>query len=418
MRRMVVLLTVGFVVAAVPACGAAGRTVEVVGLWTGGEQRAFRGVIDAFRRDTGIQVDYTALGDDLPTVLETRIAGGDPPDVAVVAQPGLLRRYVEAGVVVPLDSAAVREVARNFTPTWRSFASVDGVEYGVYLKAAYKSLVWYRDDVFADTGVRPPSTVDELERGAGVLADAGVPPLAVGAADGWVLTDWFENIYLRTAGPSRYRALAARRIRWTDPTVLHALSVMDSLLRNDYLLGGASGAVRTQFSDSVRAVFGPRGSGAMVYGADFVAGLLGPEARKHARVFDFPGVTGGPPRAGIVGGDAAVAFSADPDTARFMAYLATPAAATLLTRHSGFLSPNLGMPPERYTDEWSREFARRLGDPGHEILFDLSDTAPPAMGALRGGGHWRILQDFVAGERNVPDTQAALEDAAVMAYGR
>lgn len=418
MRRLVVLLTLGLVVMAVPACGAAGHTVEVVGLWTGGEQRAFRGVIDAFQRDTGIQIDYTALGDDLPTVLETRIAAGDPPDVAVIAQPGLLRRYVDAGAAAPLAPAAVREVARNYTPTWRRFASVGGVEYGVYLKAAYKSLVWYRDDVFADTGVSPPATLDDFVRDVGVLADAGVPPLAVGAADGWVLTDWFENILLRTAGPGRYRALAARKIRWTDPAVREALSVMDSLLREDFLLGGASGAVRTQFPASVRAVFGPRGSGAMVYGADFVAGLLGQEEREHARTFDFPGVTAEPPRAGVVGGDTAVAFSADPATARFMAYLATPAAAALLTRHTGFLSPNLGVPPERYTDVWSREFAGRLNDPDHEILFDLSDTAPTAMGALRGGGHWRILQEFVAGERDVPNTQAALEDAAVMAYGR
>ena len=417
MRRVVASVIVAALMATVPAC-AASHTVEIVGLWTGDEQRAFLGVVDAFQRATGIQIDYTALGDDLPTVLETRIAGGDPPDVAVVAQPGLLRRYVEAGVVVPLGSAAEQETARNFSPAWRGFASVGGVEYGVYLKAAYKSIVWYRDDVFADAGITPPSTVDEFVRDAGALADMGVPPFAVGAADGWVLTDWFENIYLRIAGPDRYRALTARRIPWTDPTVRDALSVMGALLRDDYLLGGAAGAVRTEFPDSVRAVFGPRGTGAMVYGADFVAGLLGPAERRHARTFDFPGAGPEPPRPGIVGGDAAVAFSDDPDTARFMAYLATPAAATLLTRHSGWLSPNLGVPPEKYHDGWSSEFARRLNDPGEEILFDLSDTAPPAMGALRGGGHWRIFQEFVEGQRDVPATQAALEDAAVAAYGR
>jgi ABC-type glycerol-3-phosphate transport system substrate-binding protein len=417
-RRLLASIITVVAVAVIPACGAAGHTVEIVGLWTGDEQRAFASVADAFRRATGIEVDYIALGDDLPTVLETRIAGGDPPDVAVVAQPGLLRRYVAANVVVPLGRETRKGTARNFSPTWRRFASVDGVEYGVYLKAAYKSVVWYRDDVLADAGVIPPSTLDDFVRDVGALADTGVPPLAVGAADGWVLTDWFENIYLRTAGPDRYRDLTARRIRWTDPTVRHALTVMDSLLRDDYLLGGAAGAVRTDFADSVRAVFGPRGSGAMVYGADFVAGLLGPAGRRHARTFDFPGVDAEPSRSGIVGGDAAVAFSDDPDTARFMAYLATPAAATLLTRHSGWLSPNLGVPPESYADEWSREFARRLNDPGHDILFDLSDTAPPGMGALRGGGHWRILQEFVAGQRDVPVTQAALEDAAAAAYGR
>ena len=47
-----------------------------------------------------------------------------------------------------------------------------------------------------------------------------MPPYSVAGADGWTLTDLFENIYLRTAGPEKYDQLAKHEIKWTDPTVV------------------------------------------------------------------------------------------------------------------------------------------------------------------------------------------------------
>ena len=41
-------------------------------------------------------------------------------------------------------------------------------------------------------------------------------PYSIGAADGWTLTDLFENIYLRTAGAEKYDQLTKHEILWTD----------------------------------------------------------------------------------------------------------------------------------------------------------------------------------------------------------
>ncbi len=46
------------------------------------------------------------------------------------------------------------------------------------------------------------------------------------AADGWTLTDLFENIYLRTAGGAKYDQLSTHKLKWTDPSVKAALKVM------------------------------------------------------------------------------------------------------------------------------------------------------------------------------------------------
>ena len=49
-------------------------------------------------------------------------------------------------------------------------------------------------------------------------------PLALGALDGWTLTDFFENLYLNIAGPEMYHKLfVTHEVEWTDPTVISAL---------------------------------------------------------------------------------------------------------------------------------------------------------------------------------------------------
>ena len=78
--------------------GAAGTTadvsgsISVMGIWTGAEQKSFQAVIDAFNEQyPDVTVKYNPVGDNLPTVLSTAVEGGNPPDLATVAQPGLIQ---------------------------------------------------------------------------------------------------------------------------------------------------------------------------------------------------------------------------------------------------------------------------------------------------------------------------------------
>ena len=40
---------------------------------------------------------YNPVGDNLPTVLSTAVEGGNPPDIADIAQPGLIQGFVDQG---------------------------------------------------------------------------------------------------------------------------------------------------------------------------------------------------------------------------------------------------------------------------------------------------------------------------------
>ena len=109
-RIMRPLLALGAALAcALPALGVAGaasagtpsqkldgQKIEVAAVWTGAEQKNFKRVLDAFTKQTGVDVTFTSTGDDISSVLEPRIAGGDAPDVAILPQPGLLKDFAYA----------------------------------------------------------------------------------------------------------------------------------------------------------------------------------------------------------------------------------------------------------------------------------------------------------------------------------
>ena len=127
------------------------------------EQKSFRAVLDRFEQETGTTVAYTSAGDDVAPTLTARVADGDPPDLAMVPQPGLLAELAAQGALVAIDDAAGATVDANYASIWRTLGSVDGTLYGVWFKAADKSLWWYDAPAFGRAGVRPPATLDGLQ---------------------------------------------------------------------------------------------------------------------------------------------------------------------------------------------------------------------------------------------------------------
>lgn len=123
----------------------------------------------------------------------------------------------------------------------------------------------------------------------------------MGGADGWTLTDWFENIYLSQAGPEKYDQLAEHKIKWTDPSVKEALTTLAELFGKPSLIsGGADGALQTEFPVSVTQTFtgGDQPKGAMVFEGDFVSiNIAQTEAKigTDAKVFPFPRSAPTPP---------------------------------------------------------------------------------------------------------------------------
>ncbi|WND38204.1 ABC transporter substrate-binding protein [Streptomyces sp. BB1-1-1] len=400
-----------------------GQSVTVAGVWSGTEQENFQKVLDAFSEKTGAKTSFVSTGDNVSTVVGSKIEGGNAPDVVMVPQVGVLQQFAGKGWLKPLSKTAQKSVDANFANVWKSYGSVDGTLYGLYFKAAHKSTVWYSPDALDQAGVEPPKTYDEMLKAGQTVSDSGLAAFSVAGQDGWTLTDWFENIYLSQAGPEKYDALAAHELKWTDASVVEALTTLGKLFKDKQLIeGGQKGALNTDFPGSVEKVFGPEPEAGMVYEGDFVAGVakdqFGKEIGKDANFFPFPAVAGG--EAPVVsGGDAAVVLKDGKNSKVGMAlleYLATPEAAAVWAEAGGFLSPNKKLDLASYGNDVSRATAKSLVDAGDSVRFDMSDQAPAAFGGTKGTGEWKILQDFLRDPSDPKATAAQLETAAAKAY--
>ena len=397
-----------------------GTRVEVLGAWSGAEQHRFTEVLHRFAERTGATVRYTSAGDaGVPAVLADRLAAGHPPDVALLPQPGVLRRLAAAGRLVRPSAAVVAAVRRNYSPGWQRLGSADGHLYGVWFKAAEKSLIWYDVAAFEREGVVPPSDLPGLLGVAHALTRSGVPAFCVSAGEAWTLTDWFEDLYLTLAGPRRYDRLASHRLRWTDPSVVATLQEMARLLAPGNLAGGVAGARRTDFEESVELAFGPRRAAAMVHEGDFVAGVIssrtGALPGVDVDVFAFPPRDASSASTVVGGGDVAVALTRSAAADALLGYLASPVAASIWAAHGGFVSPNLNLDLSAYPGPISRRVARDLLDAGAGFRFDLSDLQPAAFGGGEDAGMQRELTDFLQ-HPDAMRTAARLEAAAVAAH--
>jgi len=337
----------------------------------------------------------------------------------MVPRPALIRHLASTGKLIKLPEPVADQVRHNYHPFWQQLGSVDGQLYAVYFKATNKSSVWYNEPLLNEQGITAPQTWDEFLAACARLSDFGITPVSIGGADGWVLTDWFENVYLQVAGAQKYDELSDHRIAWTDPSVRQTFETLAQLFGRDrYLDGGRTGALQTEFEDSVVSVFGQRPTAAMVYEGDFVAGVIkndtDAQIGQTAKFFEFPRI--GPSPAGVVvGGDAAVALVNDQATMEFMKFLASPRAGTEWTKRGGFLSPNKEVPSDSYPDQPTKDLAEQIILAGEDIRFDMSDMYPAQFGATRGGGEWKAMQDFLSSPWDIDAVMKQLEAQAVKA---
>jgi len=392
-----------------------GARLEVIATWSGAEQENFRAVLDEFSRRTHATVNYTSGGTDIALLVNSRLAGGEPPDIAFLPQPGVVAELARRGVLTPIMGAAEAAVRRNYSTDWQELGTVDGRLYGLYFKVANKSVIWYRTDAFEEAGVAPPSTWDEMRSVSRTLTEAGITPMATAGADGWVLTDWFENAYLNLAGPQRYDALARHELAWTDPTVVATLQLLaDYWHAPRFVHGGPAGAAQLSFTQGVADVFGTRPSTAMLAEGDFVASEIRALGQvtvgDEARFFPWPSIEGSPP-AVVVAGDQAVVFRDSPASAALMTFLASVEAGEIMASRGGYLSANRNLDPASYPDDTTRALAAGVVD-ADLLRFDLSDLTPQAFGGGSSAHMWVVLQNFLGGQLTAAQAATALEAAA------
>ena len=135
-------------------------------------------------------------------------------------------------------------------PSTIGLISEGGHIWGIPTKADVKSMIWYPIKAFAAKGYAVPTTWDELVALADKIVADGGHPFCVsaggpGTATGWELTDWVEEVLLKTEDPAGHR-LTGSATRSRSPTRRSrppSTSVGSLLFKEGYVDGGGTAIV-------------------------------------------------------------------------------------------------------------------------------------------------------------------------------
>lgn len=392
--------------------------VNILGVWGGDELTNFQEAVFPFTDETGIGMAFEGTR-DLAAILTTRVEAGNPPDLAILPNPGQMYELAKEGNLIDISKFMdTDKLNTNYAKAWLDLASYDGTLYGIFYKVANKSLIWYNPTAFTAGGYDIPTTWVELIALSDKIVSDGKTPWAIGfesgAASGWPATDWIEDIMLRTAGPDVYDKWVSHEIPWTDPTVKTAWETFGEIVgKEDYQYGGTTGTLTTNFGDAPASLFTDPPGAYMHRQASFITGFFpeGVEVVTDYDFFPFPQIDSAYGTPVLGGADLIVMLNDTPEARELMKYLATPQPQEIWAAAGGFISPHKGVSLDAYPDELTKKMADMVVK-AEVFRFDASDLMPAAVGA---GSFWSGTLDYVGGE-DLDTVLGDIEDSAVEAY--
>jgi alpha-glucoside transport system substrate-binding protein len=409
-----------------------GQKVTIQVQWTGGELANFQASLADYAKASGITIQVDSVPSSHETVLKSRIDGGSPPDIAQLAQPTPVLAYAAQGKV--LDVATFMDATKlaNEHPATIGLVSEGGHIWGIPYKADVKSTIWYPIAAFAAKGYQVPTTWDELIALSNQIVADGSNPWCISAggpgdATGWQITDWVEEVVLKTKGLDYYNQWINHTVTFEDPGIKSAFDdyVGKIFFTDKYVFGGPQAIINTDQKTTMDPMFNP-GNGDMSapkcwmqkvptwYGPDFFpdqratnqpsAYVVGTDVG----IFPFPTID--PNQNNAEGSADTMMVSAKPDAANLDAvkavaeFLATPEGLENWIRAGSAISANTSTPSAWYEGAYKLKVAADIVNNAAGIGFDASDLMPGAVGA---GSFWTQSVDWV--NNNGTNTDAVLK---------
>lgn len=429
-------------------------SIEVLGVWGAEEAESFMAMVAPWEKETGGRVNFTGTR-DLIAVLTTRVQAGNPPDIAILPNPGQMRELAEDGRLVALDEFMdMDQFEEAYSETWRELGSFNGDLYAIFMKATNKGIIWYNPAVFEENNWQIPASWDEMiEISDEIAAGQQTPeyPWSIGVesaqASGWPGTDWIAQIFLSKYGGEVYDQWVNHEIPWTDPRVKDAWEMFgDIVFTEGYIAGGAVAVLATNFVDASYLPFQDPPRAAMHYGGDYVQGFLVAQFPNQVPGEDYaffafpvidpdavmpaatptpvvsptptpqitPAVTPGVAQDMLVvtgGADLVVAFRDNPTVRSFMEYIASAEAQEIWVERGGFTSVNNNVDLDAYPDELARQSAEMLAT-ATVFRYGAGDIMPSAVQTA----WWTGVLEYLQNPNQLDSILQNIENQAVAAY--
>lgn len=380
-----------------------GEEVSVYSTITDSEQDLLEASWADFSECTGIEVAYEG-SNEFETQLLVRAQAGNPPDVAIIPQPGLLASQAREGYLQPAPPEVEALVDENWSEDWKGYGTVDDTFYAAPMLASVKGYVWFSPTTFEENGWEVPETWDDLMTLSQTIADSGtMKPWCAGfesgEATGWPGTDWVEDLVLRQAGPDVYDQWINHEIPFNDPQIVEAFDSVGEILKNEEYVNGGFGDVRSIISTNVDVAGDPviDGECAMYHQATFQAANWpeGTDISEDGDIWAFitPGEEAG--STAITGGGEFVASYNQSDAiSAFLQYMASAEFANNRVEQGGAISANQGLDASLASSDLDRQSIELLQSEDTVFRFDASDLMPGAVGA---NSFWSGIVEWING---------------------
>jgi alpha-glucoside transport system substrate-binding protein len=381
-----------------------GTVVTMAGPFTDADAVIFENSIKAFEEATGIDIQYEG-SKEFEASITIRLDGGDAPDIVDFPQPGLLATAVKKGQAIDVSTVINPDwLAQNYNQAWIEMGTMEGpngpITAGIWARANGKSFVFYPKAEFDAAGYEVPETWDELMALTEQIAADGDTPWCVGiesgAATGWTMTDWLEDVMLRTTSLENYDRWVAGELGFDSPEVRTALKYVTDIWFNDaYVYGGRAAIPTTFFGDAPAPMFNAPPQCWLHRQGNFITSFF-PEGKTAGVDYDFfylPPIDPAYGKPVLGAGDIYAMFNDRPEVRAVMQYFSTGESLKGWIEAGGAISPHNDSNLDWYADPVTRGVAEILLN-ATAFRFDASDLMPGAVGA---GTFWKYMTDYVSG---------------------
>ncbi|MBH0110149.1 extracellular solute-binding protein [Salinibacterium sp. NG22] len=185
---------------------------------------------EAANPDVTVEMNYQ--DDDLyQTIgLPNLLNGRNAPDIYFEWAGARLEQRAADGFAADLTEAVTSgPIAGLFDDEVFTSLTVDGAVVMVPHSADVTNVLWFNEDIFADAGLTPPTTWDELLATCDALDAEGIIPIASGNKDLWAAGNWLAHLTSRVVGEEAYSAALSGDADFNTPEWIEAFGYVEEL---------------------------------------------------------------------------------------------------------------------------------------------------------------------------------------------
>lgn len=270
-------------------------------------QATLQEIVDDYNKSQDeVKVKLTSVP-DAGTVLKTRIANGEAPDVInIYPQNADFKGWAADGQFVDLTDEL--DILGNLNEGAAEAYAVDSKIYNVPLTTNVSG-IYYNKDAFDKLGIEVPKSLAEFQEIVKKIKDDGQTPFAEALGDPWTVNGYAQLAWIQSAGSPQ---AANDYLRFSDKGAIKSDEVTKNVAAYlDLLAGnGQSNSDGALYADTV-AVFAEGKALMMANGSWALTVIKQQEPDFEVGFFPMPGLTADAPVMTVGAADMAVSISAD-----------------------------------------------------------------------------------------------------------